>query len=168
MPTSSSNLRKGQGKTQEHPIKSTGTLTNNQFDALQVEEGIIPDLESQNKEDRIEGSRSQSSVSISPIVVEEVSEKAPNRSTSPGGNWAEMVATYKENMEKTYERSPSPGGTWEEMVKQSKINPKLASQGQSSSQETQEATGLGPSQATRGRKSQKQQREQEAERELEL
>ena len=54
------------------------------------------------------------------------------------------------------------------MVKQSRIDPKLASLGQSSSQETQETTGLGPSQATRGRKSQKQQREQEAEREIEL
>ena len=54
------------------------------------------------------------------------------------------------------------------MVKQSRINPKLASPGQSSSQETHETTGLGPSQATRGRKSQKQQRDQEAERELEL
>ena len=54
------------------------------------------------------------------------------------------------------------------MVKQSRINPKLASSGQSSSQETQETTGLGPSQATRGQRSQKQQREQEAEREIEL
>ena len=79
-----------------------------------------------------------------------------------------MVATYEEIMGKTYERSPSPGGTWVEMVKQSKINLKMASLGQSSSQETQEATGLGPSQATRGRKSQRQHREQEAERELEL
>ena len=54
------------------------------------------------------------------------------------------------------------------MVKHSIINPKSTSLGQSSSQETQETIGLGPSQATRGRKSQKQQREQEAERELEL
>ena len=101
-------------------------------------------------------------------MVEEVFEKARNRSTSLGGNWVEMVATYEENMGKTYERLPSPGGTWEEMVSQSRINLKLASLGQSSSQETQETVGLGPSQSTRGRKSQKQQREQEVERELEL
>ena len=74
------------GKTKERPIKSVGTLTNNQFDALQVEEGEIPYLEAQNKEDRIEGSRTQSPASISLIVVEEVTKKDPNRSNSLGGN----------------------------------------------------------------------------------
>ena len=54
----------------------------------------------------------QSPAAISPIVVEEVYEKGPNRSTSPGGNWAKMFAADEENMRKTYERSPSPGGTW--------------------------------------------------------
>ena len=45
MPTSSNNLKKGQEKTQEQPIKRTGTLINNQFDALQTEGGEIPDIE---------------------------------------------------------------------------------------------------------------------------
>ena len=54
------------------------------------------------------------------------------------------------------------------MVKHSRINSKNPSRGQYSSQESQEATDLGPSQATQGRRSQKQQREQEAERELKL
>ena len=79
-----------------------------------------------------------------------------------------MVATDEENTGKTFERSPSLGGTWAEMVKQTRINPKLASPGQTSSQETHETSGVGPSQATRGRKSQKQQREKEAEKEIEL
>ena len=79
-----------------------------------------------------------------------------------------MVAADEENNEKEPEGFPSPRGTWAEMVKHDKINPKTTSPGQSSSQETQAATDLGPSQAMRGIKSQRQQREQEAERELEL
>ena len=79
-----------------------------------------------------------------------------------------MVAADEENIKKEPEGSPSPRGTWTEMVKRSIINPKSPSPSQSSSQETQETTNLGPSLATRGRKSQRQQREQEAERELEL
>ena len=79
-----------------------------------------------------------------------------------------MVAADEENNEKTPKGSPSPGGTWAEMVKHSIINIESTSPGQSSSQETQETIDLGPSLATRGRKSQRQQREQEAERELEL
>ena len=71
-------------------------------------------------------------------------EKAPNRTASPGGTWADMVAN-EENIEKASEESPSPGGTWAEMVKHSRINPKHTSPGQSSSQETQETTYLGPS-----------------------
>ena len=54
------------------------------------------------------------------------------------------------------------------MVRHSRINPTHVSTGQSSSQETHETAGKGPSQATRGRKSQRQQHEQEEKRELEL
>ena len=76
-----------------------------------------------------------------------------------------MVAADEENNEKAPEGFPSPRGTWAEMVKHNRINPKSSSPGQSSSQETQETTDLGPSQSMRRRKSQ---REKEAERELEL
>ena len=79
-----------------------------------------------------------------------------------------MVAADEENIEKAPERHPSPRGTWEEMVKHRRINSKNPSPSQSSSQESQEATDLGPSQAMRGRGSQKQQREHEVEREMEL
>ena len=79
-----------------------------------------------------------------------------------------MVAANEENNEKAPEGSPSPGGTWAEMVKHRKINPNSTSPGQSSSQETQETIDLGSSLATRGRKFQMQQRDQEVERELEL
>ena len=89
-------------------------------------------------------------------MVEEVSEKVLNRSVSPRGTWADVVAKDEENVGKIDERSPSPGGTWVEMVKHIRINPKHASLGQSSSQETQETTGQGPSQATRRRKYQRQ------------
>ena len=54
------------------------------------------------------------------------------------------------------------------MVEHNKINPKHASSRQSTSQESQETIGQGPSQATRGIKYQRKQREQEAEKELEL
>ena len=63
--TSISNPRKGPGKIQDQPTKSLGTLISNQFDALQTEEGEIPDLETQNKEDRIEGNMTQSQVALS-------------------------------------------------------------------------------------------------------
>ena len=65
----------------------------------------------------------------------------------------------EETLGKAKERSLSPRGTWAEMVKHSRINPKIASPGQSSSQETHEIAGLGPSQDTRGRKYQRQKRE---------
>ena len=41
----------------------------------------------------------------------------------------------EETLGKAEERLLSPGGTWEEMVKHSRINPKHASLGQSTSQE---------------------------------
>ena len=53
-PTSANNLEKWQGKTQEQPTRRKGTFTNNQFDSVQTEEGEIPDLETQNKEDKLE------------------------------------------------------------------------------------------------------------------
>ena len=55
--TTNNNSGKGQEKTQEQPTKSKGPLINNPFDALQVEEGEIPNLENNNKEDRIESVR---------------------------------------------------------------------------------------------------------------
>ena len=54
------------------------------------------------------------------------------------------------------------------MVKHNRINPKTTSPGHLSSQETQVAIDLGPSQATWGRKYQRQQRDKEVDRELEL
>ena len=74
----------------------------------------------------------------------------------------------EETLGKAEERSLSPGGTWAKMVKHSKINPNHASPGQSTSQESQETARQGPSQATRGIKSQRKQREQDTEKELEL
>ena len=94
-------------------------------------------------------------------------EKAPNRLTSLGGTWSYMVAD-EENIGKASKESPSPGGTWAEMVEHSIINLKHTSPSQSSSQEKQETTDLGPSQATQGRRSQRKQQEQDVERELEL
>ena len=87
-------------------------------------------------------------------MVEEVSEKVPNRLVFPRGSWADMVVEDEENTGKTEEeeisgkadeRSSSPGGTWAEMVKHSRINPTHVSTGQSSSQESQKTIGLGPS-----------------------
>ena len=86
------NPGKGQEKNQEQPTKTKGTFISNQFDSLQTEEGEIPDLETQNKEDRLEDSRTQSPTTLSPIFVEEIMEKALNRPAFPGGTWVDMVA----------------------------------------------------------------------------
>ena len=163
--TSNSNSGKAQEKIQEKASKSKEPLINNPFDSFQVEEGEIPNLENNNMEDKIERSRTQTPTTVSPIVIEEVSEKEPNRFDSSRGNWADMVAEEEESVGKSEEdetlgkaeeRSLTPVGTWEEMVKHNRINPKHASPQQSTSQESQEIVGQGPSQATRGRKSQRQ------------
>ena len=79
---------------------------------------------------------------VSPIVIEEVSEKEPNRTVFLGRNWVDMVAEEEDNVGKSEEeetlgkaeeRSLSLVGTWEEMVKHNRINPKHASPQQSTS-----------------------------------
>ena len=79
------NPGKWQEKTQEQPTKNKGASTSNQFDSLQTEEGEIPDLENQTKEESIEFIRTQSHASLSLVAVEEITVKSPNGSASLGG-----------------------------------------------------------------------------------
>ena len=78
------------------------------------------------------------------------------------------MSPINERNKKSLKGSTPPGGTWEEMVKHRKVTPQDFSPKKSSSQGSQELHDIALQPNTRGRKSQRYHREQEAEREMEL
>ena len=91
------------------PKKQKKVSTNNQFEALLMEEGEIPPLEIITY--KIEEEEAHATTSIPPMSPKnERSEKAPEGSTTPGGTWAKIVKNNRVTSQGySLERSPSQG-----------------------------------------------------------
>ena len=97
------------------------------------------------------------------MITVEVEEEEAHATTS-----IPPMSPRNERSEKAPEGSTTLGGTWADMVKNNIVTPQGYSPERSPSQVSQETQEVDLQPTTRGRKSQRYLREQEAEREMEL